>query len=144
MLTRSILLHLARESESDHRVHETVVSSAMETIFRDTALLMSHHAKAMARKANRASHCPRSAGKGKSKEGKGDVPSEGKNTEVPRVPKVRTKVRGRKLVCLVWKTPKSEISQETQKRHRRITLIILTLTVLGLTMAGVITHGLLT
>ena len=41
------------------RVYKTVVSRVVETIFRETAFVMSHHAKATTRKANRASHGPR-------------------------------------------------------------------------------------
>ena len=48
---RSILLLLAREREKDHRVHEAVVSISVETIFTETSLIMSHHVKAMASKA---------------------------------------------------------------------------------------------
>ena len=49
----------AREMEKDHRAHETVVSSAVETIFRGIASITPHQAKAVARKANRASQGPR-------------------------------------------------------------------------------------
>ena len=44
-----------------------VVSSAGETIFRETALIMSHHARAIARKANRASHGRRVLAKARAK-----------------------------------------------------------------------------
>ena len=81
------------------QVHETVVSSAVDTTFRVTAILTSPHAKAMARKENRASHGPwsESAGKGKCKKGEGDAKE---NPMVPRVPKGRTRVKFRKLVYL--------------------------------------------
>ena len=49
MLTPSILLHLAREK--GHQVHDMVLSSAVELMFRETAMFTSPHAKAMARKA---------------------------------------------------------------------------------------------
>ena len=50
MLTRPILLHLARERGKDHRVHETVVPSAVETMFRETAILTSLVAKGNGKK----------------------------------------------------------------------------------------------
>ena len=66
---RSILCHLAKEN--GHRVHEMVVSCAVEQIFNETAM----HAKVMASnhlaKVNRASRGPRVRAKGKSKGSKG-------------------------------------------------------------------------
>ena len=47
-----ILLHLAQEKEKGRQVHKMVVSSAVDRIFRETAMLTSLHAKAMARKVN--------------------------------------------------------------------------------------------
>ena len=108
MLMRSIFLHLARETEKDHRVHETVVSSAVETIFRGTASITPGHAKAMARKANRASQGPRVLAK---ERGRWTNPEA--NPKVPRVPNVRTEERVRKLVCLVWRAETRQKTQET-------------------------------
>ena len=58
-----ILLHLARAKEKGHQVHEMVASSTVELIFRVIAMVTSLHAKAMARKVNRASHGPRALAK---------------------------------------------------------------------------------
>ena len=66
MMTQSNLLHLARGKEKGHHVQETVVSSAAEAIFREIALFPQLHAKATARKANRASHGPLALAKQKS------------------------------------------------------------------------------
>ena len=54
----------AREMEKDHRAHETVVSSAVETIFRGIA----YHAtpsKGSGKKGKQSKSRPKSAGKGK-------------------------------------------------------------------------------
>ena len=56
-----------RKKATGHQVHEMVVSSAVETIFRKTAMSTSHHAKAMARRAHRVSHGPRVLVKDRSK-----------------------------------------------------------------------------
>ena len=57
MLTRSVLLHLAKEY--GRRFHEMVVSSAVKLIFTKTAMITQPRAKSMTTKANRASHGPR-------------------------------------------------------------------------------------
>ena len=49
----SLLLNLAKER--GHQVHEMVVSSAVELIFREIATFTSPHAKAMTREVNRGS-----------------------------------------------------------------------------------------
>ena len=58
MLTRSILLHPAQEKGD--RVHETVVSNAVELTFNEIAMFTAPHANAMASnrlaKANRTNH----------------------------------------------------------------------------------------
>ena len=70
--------------------HETVVSSAVEHIFTETAM----HAKAAASnhlaKANRASHGPRLRAKERVKRARGN-PKE--NTKLPKVPMIRTMVK---------------------------------------------------
>ena len=50
---QSMFVHLAKGY--GHQVHETVVLSAVELIFQETAMFTSLHTKAMARKVNRAS-----------------------------------------------------------------------------------------
>ena len=86
-----------------------VVSSAVEHIFNETAT----HAKAMARnhlaKANRASHGPRVIVKGRARRC-WENPKEN-----PKVPKVRTRVKHRKLGFPGMKKTKSETSSETQE-----------------------------
>ena len=47
------------EKERIIKVHEKVVCSAVETSFGETALLTSHHGKAMASMADTARHGPR-------------------------------------------------------------------------------------
>ena len=89
-VTRSILVHLAREREKDHQVHETFVSSAVETIFRETALLTPHHTKATARKANRASHGPRRLATERAKKVR-EVENLSEKPKGPRVPKEQGK-----------------------------------------------------
>ena len=87
MLMRSTSLASATDIGKFHRVHETVVSSAVETIFRETAQITSLYAKAMARKANRASHGPRVLAKERAnKVRKMENPKE--NPKVPRVSQV--------------------------------------------------------
>ena len=58
---------LAARTEKRKRIIESTRRlGAVESVFRETALIMSHHAKALARKANRTRHArPKSAGKGK-------------------------------------------------------------------------------
>ena len=82
-------------------VHEMVVSSAVGLTFKETAF----HAKATASnclaKANRASHVPRVVAKERVRKAR-ENPKE--NTTVPKVPKVRTRVKPRKQVYQVLKT----------------------------------------
>ena len=90
-----------------------VVSTAVATNIRDSALLTSHHAKATASKVNRASHGPRVLAKARAnKVREMDNPNE--NPKVPRVPKVRRKARVRRLVCRILK-PRFETHRETQE-----------------------------
>ena len=53
VLMQSMFVHLA--NGYGHQVHEMVDLSAVELIFQETAMFTSLHAKAMARKVNRAS-----------------------------------------------------------------------------------------
>ena len=94
---RSDLCHPVKEKGL--RVYEMVVSSAVQHIFRVTAM----HAKATAssrlERANRASHGPRVRAKEFFLEkGKGIL------EETPMVPKVRARVKPRRLVYHVLKT----------------------------------------
>ena len=73
-----------------------VVSGAVETNFLMDCLVMSHHAKAMARKANRPSHGPRALAKARAKTPRD---KETGNPKFPRVPKLLTKVKTRKVGC---------------------------------------------
>ena len=80
-------------------------------------------------KANKASHGPRVRAKER-------VRSARENSkENPKVPKVRTRVKPRKLVYQVLKTWNQR--QVQKLRNRRIPLTILTRTILGVMMAGV-------
>ena len=89
---RSILLQEAREREQDHLVPETVVASVVETIFRETALITSHHAKATSTKANRASHSPRVLAKARAKTVRNmETENPKESIKIPSVPTVRTK-----------------------------------------------------
>ena len=94
MLMRSIFDHPAKAM--GHRVREMVVSSAVELIIKETALFTSLQAEAMARKINRAIHDPRVlAMERASKVRETENPKE--NPKVPKVQKVRTRVKNRKL-----------------------------------------------
>ena len=79
-----------------------VVSSAVETIFKETALLMSHHAKATARKSDRESHGPRVLANERAK-------------KVREMAKVSYKGRCSKTGVSGFAILKSETSQETQE-----------------------------
>ena len=89
-----------------------VVSGAVERIF----MLTSLHAKAMARKVNWASHGPRVLAKERAGKVRGGITSSGQNNpKVPRVPKLRTRVKLRKLVLCGVEKPQSETRSETQE-----------------------------
>ena len=106
MLMRSTLSHPAKEK--GHRVRVMGVSSAVVHIFNETAM----HAKAQASnrlaRANRASHGPR-VSKGKSKVNKGKPRGQSKGTKGA---KGRTRVKHRKLVYKVLKTPNRRQAQK--------------------------------
>ena len=91
-----------------------MMQRTLETIFRKTALLTSHHAKATTRKANRASHGPRVLAKERAKKVR-DIEHPKEHPKVPRVTIVRTKVRVPKIGLSGRENPKAETSQETQE-----------------------------
>ena len=97
MLMQSTLSLSLLPKEKDNRVRAMGVSSAVEHIFNETAM----HAKAQTSnrmaKANRTSHGPRVRAKATVKKTR-------ENPKEPKVPKVRTKARHRKLVSQVLKT----------------------------------------
>ena len=136
---RSILCH--PEKEKGHRVHEIVVSSEVEHIFNVIAM----HAKATASnrlaRANRARHGPRV----RAKERVNKVRENQKeNPKVPKVSKVRTRVKPRKLVYQVLKTRNQRQAQKLRKLHGRVPLTILARTILSVMMAGVTMNGMIT
>ena len=124
--------------EEGHRVHEMVVSSAVEDIFNETAM----HPKATTRnhlaKANTTGYDPRVRAKERVKRTR-ENPKESR--KVPLEPKVRTSVKPQTLVYLALKTRNQRQVQKLENLHRRITLTILTGTILGLMMTGVRLDG---
>ena len=91
-----------------------------------TPMLTSAHAKAMARKANCASHSPRVLTNHAVRKVR-ETENPNGNPKVPRVPKVRTRVNIRKLGFQVWKIRNQRQVQKHRNLHRRIPLTILTL-----------------
>ena len=89
-------------------------------------------------RANRASHGPRLRAKERVKKVIGNP------DENPKVPKVRTRVKPRKLVYQVLKTRNQRQAQKTRNLHRRSPLTILTRTLLGVMIAGVTLNGMIT
>ena len=112
MLTRSILLHLAKGK--GHRVHWAVVSSAVELIFKETVIFTKPHTKATARNANTASHGSRVLAKERARK-VSETENLKENPKLPHVPKVRTTEKPRTLVYVVLKFQKSDTSSETQE-----------------------------
>ena len=94
-----------------HRVHETLVTSAVDTMFRETAFIVSHHAKA--RRAHSPSHGPRELVRAPAKTVRDN---ETENPTVPRVPKNRTNVRLRWEECKTVRF--EEPSQETRENPK--------------------------
>ena len=75
MLTQLIPLHLAQEK--GHQVHEMVVASAVELIFKETAMVTSPPPReGDDKKGKQGQSWSKSAGKGKSKEGEGSYKGE--------------------------------------------------------------------
>ena len=120
------------------------VLSAVEHIFNETAM----HARAQASnrlaKANRASHGPRVKAKARVKKTR-ENPKE--NPEEPKVPKVRTRAKHRKLVSQVLKTRNRRQAETLRNLHRHVPLT-LPGTMVGMvtngTMAGVLMNGMMT
>ena len=69
---------------------------------------------------------------------------ETENPQVPMVPKIRRRVKLRKLVHVVVRTRNQRQVQKLRNLHRRITLTSLTRTILCLMMAGVMMNGTMT
>ena len=80
-----------------------VVSSAVELIFKETAMFTSLHAKAVA-KANRASHGPRVLAKERAKQVR-VVENPKENPDVSKVPQARTRVKTSKTGSPVLENP---------------------------------------
>ena len=134
----SILCHPVKGR--DHRVHETVVSSAVEHVVNVTAM----HAKATASnrlaRINGASRGPRVCIKGKSKERNGKSKKTSQN-----VSKVRARVKPRKLGLSRLEHPKSEGKlRDSGLCTDVIPLTCLARTILSLVMAGVTMNGMMT
>ena len=125
-----IFCHPAKEKS--HRVHRTVVSSAVEQVFNETAM----HAKATASnhlaKANRASHGPRVRAKERLKRVR-EHPKE--NPKVPKGAKGSYKGKTSKTGLSCLENPKSETSSETQESAPTLTLTTRTLAIPGVMMA---------
>ena len=105
-----------------------------------TAKLTSHHAKATARKANRANHGPRVLAKRRVRQTR----ELGKLRDIEKFQECQSFVQGQK----VRKTGLSVLKTRNQrqvKKHRNLNrcapLTFPTLTILGLMMAGVMTSG---
>ena len=130
MLMRSILSRLAKEK--GNRVRAMGVLSAVEHNFNETAM----HARAQVSnrlaKANRASHGPRVRAKARTKRTR-ENPEE--NPMEPKVPKVRTRAKHRKLVSQVLKTRKQRRARTLRNRDMSVPLA------LPGTMVGMVTNG---
>ena len=81
MLTQSILLHLVREKGKGSSSPRDCCLRAVETIFKETAMFTSPHAKAMAISANRASQGPRVRAKERKKKVKETVHRKSKGSK---------------------------------------------------------------
>ena len=112
-----------------------VVSSPVEQIFNETAM----HARAQASnrlaRANTASHGPRVRAKERVKQVREN------HKENPKGPKVRSRVKPRKLVYQVLKNRNQRQAQKLRNLQRRIPLTILTRTIPGVMMAGETMNG---
>ena len=85
----------------------------MELSFKETAMFTQPHAKAMAKKGKQSKSWAKSAHRGKSKDGKRDEhPKE--HPTVPKAPKVRTRVKHRKLFFIWFFFPKKSEIREDQ------------------------------
>ena len=84
----------------------------------------------------------KSAGKGKSKKMDTEIPKQ--NPKVTKVPKVRTRVKPRKLILSGVKTRNQRQVQKLGILHRRTTLTTLTRTLFGSMIAGDMMNGMMT
>ena len=140
MLMRSILLHMAKEK--GHRVHEMVVSSAVEHIFERDSNTRKSTGKQSSGKGKQSKSWSKSEGKGKSEEIKGKSKGKSKGSKGA---KGSYKAKTSKTGLSGLANPKSEtISQKFWNLHRRITLTILTRTIPGEMMAEVLMNGMIT
>ena len=117
MMTQSVFLPLAREKEKAHQFHPTVVSRAVETIFHGDCTSHVTPRRGNDKKGTQNKSWSKSASQGKDKEGKKKVNPKD-DPKVPRVPKLRTKVRVRKLVCQVLKTRNHRHVRNHSKLHK--------------------------
>ena len=87
----------------------------------------------------------KSAGEGKSNQGEEGTTSQGQDDpKFPKAPKVRARVKLRKMVLYGLEKPKSETSSETQESAQTYhTDNFFTWTILGLMMAGVVMNGMM-
>ena len=142
---RSILCHSVEEK--GHRVHEMVVSSAVEHIFNETAM----HARAQASnrmaKANRASHGPGVRATARVTKVRAHLKETPKELKAgTKVPKSHTRAKHRKLVSQVLKARNRRQARKLRNLHRRVPLT-LPGTMVGMvsngTMAGVMMNGMM-
>ena len=115
---------------------------------KETAMFTQLHAKAMARKAIRASHGPRVSPQSQAKELlKRTMENPKKNPMVPKGPNGRTRAKPRKLVSQVLKTRNQRQARKLRNLHRHVPLT-LPRTMVGIvtngTMAGVLMDGMMT
>ena len=139
---RSILSRLAKEK--GNRVRVMGVLSAVEHNFNETAMHARTQASNRLAKANRASHGPRVRAKARAKRTR-ENPKE--NPQEPKVPKVRTRAKHRKLDSQVLKTRNQRRARTLRNRDMSVPLA-LPGTMLGMvtngTMAGVLMNGIMT
>ena len=126
MLMQSTLARLPKEK--DNQVQATGVSSAVEHTLNETAMQARTPASNRLAKANRASHGPRMKAKERVKRTR-------ENPKDPKVPKVRTRARHRKLVSQVLKARNQRQARTLRNLHRHVPL-----TLPG-TMVGKVTNG---
>ena len=115
-------------------------SSAVEHIFNETAMHARTQASNRLAKANRASHGPRVMAKARAMKTMEHVKE---NPKEPKMPKVRTRAKHRKLVSQVLKT-RNQRSRTLRNLHRHVPLTLLG-TMIGIVMnrmmAGVLLDG---
>ena len=117
-----------------HRVRVMGVLSAVEHIFKETAMHARTQASNRLARANRASHGPRVRANIRVKRTR-ENPKE--NLKEPKVPEARTKAKHRKLVSQVLRS-----RSQKQARKPRTLLRHVPLTLPG-TMVGIATNGMI-